>query len=805
MISIRNPLHVCTKAFRLQIPSQSDESPALQHGHFYVCQESLYCYTTTNTNDFICTRKPPFYSPYSYDNTMSWSDGLPRTADPSEYANALSAQLEGKYGDGESDLFATWLYSANRFHGAQVVAPASVSSVVQEISSAMSEPSPTPYIIDPAEIAKMYEPAVPTLEVQSIETAAPGIIASAFHDIWDPIVDMWSAITGSPAYIYNNFASILSSLGTLSTICLALVTVFIWYCLLNEYRCKDYDLRFPERERIAYLRYRKTNVPERPRYPPLDAIIQRLKRRMNWRDRTFHTYDEKPKPTTGEDVTNGVLAVVIPTVAFCMWIAPLTMWALRFSWYKIYWAWVDGKQGLFQRWIYEAEHYYIGLELNYLMLNDLFYGVLYKKGGNLFFSFLEASAVGIRDAYIAYQMFSFRRWFKQWIWKPSSLFLVFSIIVGVLMAFTWFSLFTVPVWWEGAVDMWEDVYYELPSRKEMGAGIRNKFVVRPTYTITVSTTSTLTTDRIILEPTTVSVTKDRVVLEPTTLTFTETKEVTSTQTETETATIKRYYAYGGNGTLKAGEKFNVSSWAVKEPDRPDVVVKEAHIQMEDSDSDDIFLPALDGPAPSPRRIHHRRNISSKAHLLLGIDTPVPHSPQHKKTPAPFPLRKYDPRNVIRRVDKSLPSGPSSSILETPAQMYAKSLTPGTSGTQWRDKELQTRQSGEARIEQWREEDALDRIEVEEMVSGTEHCRRDAVHTWIDWVSSFVEKGSGPIDGEVDRAMGASEDLCDVEVDVEDLCGWYEDFGFENVVFEGDWLGQGSALICLACESVQGGM
>ncbi|KAG8626808.1 hypothetical protein KVT40_005753 [Elsinoe batatas] len=245
---------------------------------------------------------------------------------------------------------------------------------------------------------------------------------------------------------------------------------------------------------------------------------------------------------------------------------------------------------------------------------------------------------------------------------------------------------------------------------------------------------------------------------------------------------------------------------------------------DDSDSDAVF----DSEYPISRRHspQHRRNSPSKAHALLGIE---PRPPAQVKSPLgeisspkahlilgieerhptqkPFtakthsflgleiksttkeqssalPLRKYDVLAPVRRVDKSLPPSPSSSITETPAEMYAKHWVSGD--------EKQARKRSLRRS--WRsygfpEEKQEHRSFVGAETSVDEDENEDskaAVQNWLCWMSSFAaDMRSDEPELALDSSMVFQDDWEDDEIDVDDLHFWLNGYGFADPAIQSD--------------------
>ncbi|KAF2226520.1 hypothetical protein BDZ85DRAFT_278469 [Elsinoe ampelina] len=245
---------------------------------------------------------------------------------------------------------------------------------------------------------------------------------------------------------------------------------------------------------------------------------------------------------------------------------------------------------------------------------------------------------------------------------------------------------------------------------------------------------------------------------------------------------------------------------------------------EDSDSDAVFDSEY---AISERHTpQHRRNSPSKAHALLGIEpkppaqvksplreisspkahlilgieerppaqkpfTPKTHSffgleikSPTKEQSSALPLRQYDVLAPVRRVDKSLPPSPSSSITETPAEMYAKHWVSGD--------ERQARRRSLRRS--WRSyefpevkhehrsfvgaETAVDEDEIEDS--------KGAVQNWLSWMSSFAaDMRSDEHELALESGMFLEDDWEDDEIDVDDLHFWLDGYGFDNPATQSD--------------------
>ncbi|TKX25624.1 hypothetical protein C1H76_2274 [Elsinoe australis] len=189
----------------------------------------------------------------------------------------------------------------------------------------------------------------------------------------------------------------------------------------------------------------------------------------------------------------------------------------------------------------------------------------------------------------------------------------------------------------------------------------------------------------------------------------------------------------------------------------------------------------------------RRSNPTKAHELLGIEVKSP----KKDKFGPLLLRKYDAFSTIRRVDKSLPPSPSSSILDTPAQMYAKEpVLPGTDKGR-RSKSLQGKDQSLVEAGKVQTENVPDELEdAAELADVERNSKQDAVQNWVDWITSFASNVGGLDMDFEDIATDCSAVSYEEDVDVEELCCWYDSFEFESIIVDEDCLDDGSQSILI---------
>ncbi|TKX25637.1 hypothetical protein C1H76_2287 [Elsinoe australis] len=485
----RNPLHFCTKAYRLRLPAQSHDLPFLQDGNLHLCKDFLYCYTDIDSNKFICDYvSPPAILQANDTSNIMWGR---REVDPETYASELSGLVNGIYGENVANSF--------REH---ILKNEGVEQTQRDTTPPEPEPQPEPELeaaapfaesytdeyevryqpeivsADPYELVWQYKPIETLPQPAETVTSAPPIPTTSWQTIWAWI--SWPFVWSKSILVKFNM-DVDSTWPWMSWVAF-LAGLLVAYCFLNEYRCKVYEINNPERV------YR--HKPARPkglRPPTFQEIYQSWFQLTGVRD-----YVEQPlripeaPPTAGQTVLAAIVMFSLP------WITVLSyLWHRVTFWTAEIWDLASNSRA-FGESIQATEKKAIGLRMNTKMTWQGIKSVFVTAFHFLESYVLEPSANSVSPT-INFYHYVKRGEVREWVQNRIFRWILFSILVLFGGIFLISGQYIVRGWWDWTAEGVSDGWAELPSLGEAGAGVKNWFGPRSMVMVTTTATDVRTT------------------------------------------------------------------------------------------------------------------------------------------------------------------------------------------------------------------------------------------------------------------------------------------------------------------------
>ncbi|KAF4551027.1 Hypothetical protein D9617_15g043810 [Elsinoe fawcettii] len=807
--AMSNPLFVCSKAYRLRTDEQSegqsqDDGPLL-------CDQILYCYVDTDTNEPIC-----FY----LGNSLS----LRRMNDvdddePHEYRDDLMNQVRSIYGSA-FDLDELDRYFNREMAGKKPKPPKSGPGINRH--SPLKPLDDMPETVWQTSTSRIYPEAAlpgptgidqPTI---SAETPPHNIFTYIFWNIWFSLVWLLTFTQMALGYFYiylqGWFYAFYNSLLTIKFLSISSLLLALLYTAIHQFRLHIWERWYPPPPAPPSTPTPVSAYPITFVWPSYKAIFSTIfKDILHGTDYVYdHAAKARDQPSFAREAAMALLIWLSSFTSVVAFVVAVIVNAILYVCRD-----TGGNQPSYIAT--SAAELRDAARKNRAMVGDIaraWWGLCawpswsvmqYRIAQGVHWASPAIDAVArvwgwVKLAWYApgnaYRSFSFRRHvLRKAVVLPALLLLA---VFSAWMAET--GAHQIKEWWELRNVVieprfrpeWEVNGYGGWLPRWVGAG--PTVTVHMTEKVGVTETKEMPVTRTEVQSVTVFQTKEASTM---TVTDWKTETQTETVTERETRTVKvsprrhRRNQSSKAHTLLGIEPNTPTRTSVSHESRTSRGPRDLLSRTSARDSMSPRSPkahAILGiepgsPVEYPTRTTRHSQLSQKSpksHVFLGIES----RPAQERALPPLPLRKYDVLGLLRSVDKSLPPSPSSSILETPAELYTTFISADSEARKMPKKrrvlwEKQEKEESVPNLES-------DREEEEEEIESMRHAEKDeVVQTWVKWVSSVTSDLNREQLAEEESEGAEIQEWRDDEIDADDLYFWYGGFGCEDAMYEPD--------------------